>query len=119
MIKLLINVLGKIETTFQNVKTFWDIQTFQCENLNQLRFVRKSMAKLSSGVALLQSILSGKLQLKIEKLQKKDEEVYVNQAKRELRKSTFKWLTLLKINHDAFLAIEVSTIRMKNPSFIF
>lgn len=110
MIKLLISVLGKIETTFQNVKTFWDIQTTECENLNKLRFVRKSIAKLSSWIALLQYILSDEVQLKIKKLQKKDKDVYVKQAKRKLHESTIKWITLLKINHDAFLAIEVSTI---------
>merc|ERR1719410_2029135 len=85
MIKLLINVLGRIETTFQNVKTFWDIQTTECTNLSKL---------------------SDEVQLKIEQLQKKEKDIYLKQAKRKLHDSTIKWITLFKINHDAFLAIE-------------
>ena len=37
MIKLLIQVLGKIKTTFENVQDFWNIQTIECNALFQLR----------------------------------------------------------------------------------
>ena len=36
MIAMLINVLGHIKTTFENLKTFWIMQEMQCNQLQDL-----------------------------------------------------------------------------------
>ena len=83
---LLINALARIKTSFLRLKDFWDIQLQESQYLAELN--------TETGES-------------IRKLQRTKLEVYLENSKEQIQESTLRWITLFKINHDAFTLIQV------------
>jgi len=87
MIAMLINVLGQIKTTFENLKLFWNMQETECNNLQRLcEQTEETLGKLADNDSYARA---GQIVLK-----------------KRVRDSVIQWATLFKVNHDGFLAIE-------------
>lgn len=93
--KLVKNALAKIKTSFDTLKRFWEIQELECATLFELNEETGD---------------------KLQKLQVSQNEIYKNHSASKIHETTVRWMALFKINHDAYISIEVNFFIVKIES---
>lgn len=85
-ISLVIRALYKIKTSFKTLEKFLKIQKIECESL--LKLNEETDGKLRN-------------------LQEKNEVIHQKHPTSLIYETTIRWMALFKINHDAYMSIEV------------